>query len=102
MLGHQRLAGLGRPVSDPVWDEAERVFADCCRLMGRLREQTARGLSLIATLYLRERHRWADFLPNAASLSRGMVPDPAANSTRFAAIFCASVRAVIEPTTRAN
>src|SRR3954454_20559373 len=23
--GHQRLAGLGRPVSDPVWDDAERV-----------------------------------------------------------------------------
>src|SRR4051812_41132314 len=61
-LGYQRIAGLGRPVSDPVWDDAERVFADCCRLMGRLREQTARGLSLIATLYLRERHRWADFL----------------------------------------
>src|SRR3954454_16917758 len=58
---HQRLAGLDSPVSDPVWDEAERVFADCCRLMGRLREQTARGLSLIATLYLRERHHWADF-----------------------------------------
>src|SRR3954463_16608267 len=61
-LGQQRIAGLGRPLSDPVWDDAERVFADCCRLMGRLREQTARGLSLIATLYLRERHRWADFL----------------------------------------
>src|SRR3954453_12640037 len=44
-LGHQHLAGLGRPVSDPVWDDAERVFADCCRLIGWLREQTARGLS---------------------------------------------------------
>src|SRR3954452_3906106 len=31
-----------------------------------------------------------------------MVPDPAANSTLFAAIFCASVRAVTEPATRAN
>ena len=60
--GHPRLAGLDRPVSDPVWDDAERVFAECCRLVRRLREQTARGLSLIATLYLRERHRWADFL----------------------------------------
>ena len=46
--GHQRIAGLGRLISDPVWDDAERVFADCCRLMGRLREQTARGLRLIA------------------------------------------------------
>jgi hypothetical protein len=61
-LGHPRIAGLGRPASDSVWDDAERVFASCCRLMGRLREQTARGLSLIATLYLRKRHRWADFL----------------------------------------
>jgi hypothetical protein len=61
-MGHQRIAGLGRPISDPVWDDAERVFAECCRLMWRLRKQTARGLSLIATLYLRERHRWADFL----------------------------------------
>src|SRR4051794_2848548 len=40
-LGHQRIAGLDRPVSDPVWDDAERVFADCCRLVGWLREQTA-------------------------------------------------------------
>src|SRR4051812_6612013 len=48
MLGHQRIAGLGRPISDPVWEDAERVFADCCRLMGRFREQTARGLRLIA------------------------------------------------------
>src|SRR3954451_4252483 len=31
-----------------------------------------------------------------------MVPDQAANSTLFAAIFCASVRAVTEPATRAN
>ena len=72
--GHQHLAGLGRPVSDPVWDDAERVFADCCRLMGRLREQTARGLSLIATLYLRERHRWADFLAErGVVVARGTV-----------------------------
>src|SRR3954453_5911927 len=49
-LGHQRSAGLDKPVSDPVWDDAERIFADCGRLTGRLREQTARGLSLIATL----------------------------------------------------
>jgi hypothetical protein len=61
-LGHQRSAGLDKPVSDPVWDDAERIFADCGRLTGRLREQTARGLSLIATLYLREGRRWADFL----------------------------------------
>ena len=27
-LGHQRIAGLGKPVSDPVWDDAERVFAE--------------------------------------------------------------------------
>src|SRR3954453_9321090 len=26
--GHQRTAGLGRPVSDPVWDDAERVLDD--------------------------------------------------------------------------
>jgi hypothetical protein len=38
MLGHQRIAGPGKPVSDPVWDDAERVFGDCCRLTGRLRE----------------------------------------------------------------
>ena len=100
--GHPRIAGLGRPVSDPVWDDAERVFADCCRLMGRLREQTARGLSLIATLYLESGTVGPISLPNAASLCRGMVPDPAANSTLFAAIFCASVRAVTEPATRAN
>src|SRR3954451_22194335 len=31
-----------------------------------------------------------------------MVQDQAANSTRFAAIFCASVRATTEPATRAN
>ena len=73
--GHPRLAGLGRPVSDPVWDDAERVLANCCRLMGRLREQTARGLSLIATLYLRERYHWADFLAERGviiSQSRGL------------------------------
>jgi hypothetical protein len=29
--GFQRIAGLGRPISDPVWDDAERVFAECCR-----------------------------------------------------------------------
>ena len=83
MLGHQRLAGLGRPVSDPVWDDAERVFADCCRLMGRLREQTARGLSLIATLYLRERHRWADFLAERGVVVPRYGPRP---SSQFHAV----------------
>src|SRR3954466_12059490 len=37
-----------------------------------------------------------------ALLSRAIVPDQAANSTLFAAIFCASVRALTEPATRAN
>src|SRR3954471_9807563 len=81
--GHQRIAGLGRPVSDPVWDDAERVFADCCRLMGRLREQTARGLSLIATLYLRERHRWADFLAERGVVVARYGPRP---SSQFHAV----------------
>ena len=81
--GHQRLAGLGRPVSDPVWDDAERVFADCCRVMGRLREQTARGLSLIATLYLRERHRWADFLAERGVVVPRYGPRP---SSQFHAV----------------
>src|SRR4051794_11480075 len=82
-LGHQRVAGLGRPASDPVWDDAERVFADCCQLMGRLREQTARGLSLIATLYLRERHRWADFLAERGVVVARYGPRP---SSQFHAV----------------
>jgi DNA N-6-adenine-methyltransferase (Dam) len=61
-LGNQHPCNLDRPASDPVWDDAERVFADCRQIIGRLREQTARGLSLIATLYLREEHRWTEFL----------------------------------------
>src|SRR3954469_11759267 len=82
-LSHPRLAGLGRPVSDPVWDDAERVFADCCRLMGSLREQTARGLSLIATLYLRERHRWAAFLAEHGVVVPRYSPRP---SSQFHAV----------------
>src|SRR3954447_2868549 len=83
MLGHQRIAGLGRAISDPVWDDAERVFADCCGLIGRLREQTARGLSLIATLYLRERHRWADFLAERGVVVPRYGPRP---SSQFHAV----------------
>jgi len=82
-LGHQRIAGLGSPVSDPVWDDAERVFAECCRLIGRLREQTARGLSLIATHYLRERHRWADFLAERGVVVPRYGPRP---SSQFHAV----------------
>src|SRR4051794_6422352 len=82
-LGHQRIADLGRPVSDPVWDDAERVFAECGRLIGRLREQTARGLSLIATLYLRERHRWADFLAERGVVVPRYGPRP---SSQFHAV----------------
>src|SRR5919107_2406449 len=82
-LGHRRIAGLSMPVSDPVWDDAERVFADCCRLIGRLREQTVRGLSLIAVLYLRERHRWDDFLAERGVVVPRYGPRP---SSQFHAV----------------
>ena len=32
--GNEHIGGLDGPVSDPVWDDAERVFADCRRLTG--------------------------------------------------------------------
>ena len=51
--------------------------------MGRLREQTARGLSLIATLYLRERHRWADFLAERGVVVPRYGPRP---SSQFHAV----------------
>ena len=103
MRGHQRLAGLGRPVSDPVWDDAS---AGICRLLPV--DGTASGANRSGSEpdcdAVSARAAPLDRVP---CRTRRRCPalwskNQAASSTLFAAIFCASVRAVTEPATRAN
>ena len=69
-----------RTRDDHEWAAAERVFEERNRTARRLRDQTALGLSLIAAIYLRERHRWPDFLAERGVLAAQYGPAP---SSRF-------------------